>query len=114
MTTRWIVCLSQNTGLHVYGGPAQPCLHETGSVVAVDDVMAIVPVMWARRCRGSARDGANSAADRRTDTGATSASRDRANNRPGPGANQATAQRSVGRIIRIRERGRRQHHTSGN
>jgi hypothetical protein len=83
----------------------------TGSVVVVDDVTAVVPVMWARRCRGGTRDGADPAADCRTDTGATSASCDRANDRPGAGTNQATTERTVGRVIRIRERGRRQHNT---
>jgi hypothetical protein len=71
--------------------------------------MAIVAALRTRGCGGSTRYGADSAADSRTDTGATSASCDRANNRPGTGANQATAQRTVGGIIRIRERGRRQN-----
>ena len=53
--------------------------------------MAIVAVLWAWRCGGSARDGANAAADSRADTGATPASGDRADNRPGTGTNQATA-----------------------
>jgi len=71
--------------------------------------MAIIAMLWTRGCGDGTRNGANARTDSRTDTGATSASCDRANNRSGTGANQATAQRTVGGIIRIRERGRRQH-----
>jgi hypothetical protein len=79
-----------------------------------DDVMAIVAVLWARRCRGGARDGANAAADNRTDTSAAPASCDRADNRPGAGTNQAAAQRSVGGIVGVSERRGRQYQTRGN
>ena len=69
--------------------------------------MAIVVALWAWRCGGSASNGANAAADSRADTGATPASGDRADNRPGAGTNQAAAQRSVGGVVRVRERGGR-------
>jgi hypothetical protein len=78
----------------------------------VDDMMAIVAGMRAWRCCGDACDRTHAAADGRADTGATSASCDRANNRAGAGANQTTAQCSVSRIVRICERGGRQHQTS--
>ena len=76
--------------------------------------MAIVAGMRARRCCGRARDRAHAAADSRADTGATPASGDRADNCPGAGTDQATAQRSVGGIVMIGERGGRQHQTSVN
>jgi hypothetical protein len=62
-----------------------------GSIGAVDDVMAIVPALWARRCGCSTRNGTHSAADRGTDTGATPAACDRANDSSSAGTNQATA-----------------------
>jgi hypothetical protein len=57
------------------------------------------------------RDRAHASADRRTDTGATPASCDRANYSPGAGADQAAAQRSLGGIVWVRECGGRQHQT---
>jgi hypothetical protein len=94
------------------GGSARPWPLTTRSVGAVDDVMAIVAGMRARRCRGRARDRTHAPADGRTDTCAAPASGDRADNRPGAGANQATAQRLVGGIVGVCERGGRQHQTS--
>jgi hypothetical protein len=78
----------------------------------VYDVMAIIAVLWTGRCGGGTRNGANAAADSRADTRTTPASGDRADNRPCAGTNQATAQRSVGGIVGVGERGGRQHQTS--
>jgi hypothetical protein len=80
---------------------------------ATDDVMAIVAVLWAGRCRGGARDGAHASADCRTNTGAAPASGDRANNRAGAGANQATTQRTLGGIVRVGKRAGRHQQASG-
>jgi hypothetical protein len=47
--------------------------------------MAVIAVMWAWRCGGSARYGAYAPADRRTDAGTTPAARDCANDSSGSG-----------------------------
>ena len=75
----------------------------------MDDGMVIVAVMGTRRCGSSTRYGANAPADGRTDTSTTAASRDSTDHSPGAGADQPSSQRSLGRIVGVRERGSRQH-----
>ena len=71
----------------------------------MDDVMVIVAVIGARGCGGSARDRANAPADRRTDTSTMPAARDRANESPGAGTNQAAANSPLSGIVGVREGG---------
>ena len=81
----------------------------TGSIVMMNDVMVIVLVMGTRRCGSGTRYGAHAPADSRTDTSTTTASRDRTDYGPGAGADQPSSQRSLGRIVGVRERSSRQH-----
>ena len=75
----------------------------------MDDVMVIVRVMGTRRCGSGTRYGAHAPADSRTDTSTTTASRDRTDYGPGAGADQPSPERSLGGVVRVRERGGRQH-----
>jgi len=75
----------------------------------MNDVMVIVLVMGTRRCGSGTRYGAHAPADSRTDTSTTTASRDRTDYGPGAGADQPSSQRSLGRIVGVRERSSRQH-----
>ena len=72
-------------------------------------MMAIVAVMGARRCGGSARYGAHAPTNRRTDTSTTAAPRDRTDYSPGAGADQPSPQCSLCGIVGVGERGGRQH-----
>jgi hypothetical protein len=75
----------------------------------MSDVMAVIAVIWARRCGGSARDGADAPADRRTDAGTTPAARDCADDSSGSGPDQTAAYRAINGIVRVRRgRGRQQ------
>ena len=75
----------------------------------MNDVMAIVRVMGTRRCGSGTRYGTHAPADSRTDTSTTTASCDRTDYSSGAGADQSSSQRSVGRIVGVRERRGRQH-----
>jgi hypothetical protein len=75
----------------------------------MSDVMAVIAVMWARRCGGSARYGTYAPADRRTDAGTTPAARDCADDGSGSGPEQTAAYRAIGGIVGVRGgRGRQQ------
>ena len=68
-------------------------------------VMAIVAVMGTRRSGGNTRQGTHAPADRRTNTGATATSGDRSDHSPSTRTDQATSQRPLRGIVRVRDRG---------
>lgn len=71
--------------------------------------MAVIAVMWARRCGGSTRYGAYAPADGSADAGTAPAARDCADDGSGSGPEQTTADRAIGGIVRVRRgRGRQQ------
>ena len=75
----------------------------------MSDRMAVIAVMWARRCSGSARYGADTPANRRTDAGTAPATGDCADDSSGSSTEQTTPYRAIGGIVRVRGgRGRQQ------
>src|SRR5205085_6225517 len=76
-----------------------------GSVVTVVSVAIVAVICRTRACRrgGSAGYGAQSAADRRADAGATPAAGDRTDDSPGAGAEQTPAERPLTGIVGIRK-----------
>lgn len=86
-----------------------------GSLVMMRDVMAIVAVIWARRCCGSARYRTHAPANRRTDASTTPAARNCADDGSGACPDQAAAYRTICGIVRIRRgRGRQQQSSADN
>jgi hypothetical protein len=71
------------------------------SIGTIDDVVAVVAVMWARRRGGNARYRSHASAYSRTDTRTPPTPCDRTNHSPRAGADQAAADRAVGRIVRV-------------
>lgn len=78
----------------------------------MSDRMAVIAVMWARRCGGSARYGADTPANRRTDAGTAPAAGDCADDSSGSGTEQTTADRAIGGIVWVCGGGARQQQSS--
>ena len=79
------------------------------SVGTIGDVMVVVAVIRTRRCCGSAHYRSHTPANRGADTGTMPAARNCANHSSRARAEQSAANRTVGRIVWVCERGGRQH-----